>query len=86
MLLPNGEVVDPPHSLKPVEECFLDQVEILAIAKASLLSDGCFSHITTSILYYHPEVENRRYVVLLFFSYCCWFFFFFQLGAWGILD
>ncbi|KAE9464291.1 hypothetical protein C3L33_03819, partial [Rhododendron williamsianum] len=25
MLLPNGEVVDPPHSLKPVEECFLDQ-------------------------------------------------------------
>ncbi|XP_058207744.1 diacylglycerol kinase 7-like isoform X2 [Rhododendron vialii] len=25
ILLPNGEVVDPPHSLKPVEECFLDQ-------------------------------------------------------------
>lgn len=59
MLLPNGEVVDPPHSLKPVEECFLDQVEILAIPKASCLSDGCFSRIT-SILYYHPEVENRR--------------------------
>ena len=59
MSMPGGEVVDPPHSLKPTEECSLDQVVNFATSFND--STAIENRMSGVFLFWY---ENRSYIII----------------------